>query len=363
MDEANLPELPEEIYPLILCCLPVKSLIRFTCVSKSFHSLILSDPKFAKSQFQAARDRKSLTRRLLCAPPKAESIDLETPAFGNSSSAVTKLKVPFEDVHLLGSCNGIVLVVLDNYIFYMWNPSTGFWKKLPDREGASPSDNRLYSGFGYLPAMDDYRVFASYFDYTPDDDEIEVGTVFSSRANTWETFEYDELAVASYEGVLVNETLHWHTYYHEIVAFDLAQQQDYKMRKTLLPKYLYDKGDDIQLSGGERLHVVRVATQMTPCIDVWVMTEYGSWTKLFNLKFSGPPKERWRHTSCSVWVMETSTVFSIFTGDRDELVMIIFPENGHVDEQQDSKMFSCLKQEEIHSSGTANLYTHQMTGP
>ncbi|KAL6145913.1 hypothetical protein ACLB2K_056596 [Fragaria x ananassa] len=93
--------LPEEMIVSILSWLPVKSLIRFTCVSKRFHSLILSDPKFAQSQFRAARDRKTPTPRLLCSScfklraPKFESLDLESPSFGDFSS-VRELKLPFQ---------------------------------------------------------------------------------------------------------------------------------------------------------------------------------------------------------------------------------------------------------------------------
>ncbi|KAL6142034.1 hypothetical protein ACLB2K_060318 [Fragaria x ananassa] len=93
MEEANLPE---EMIVLILTLLPAKSLIRLTCVSKRFHSIILSDPKFAKSQFQAARDRKTLDHTLIYSVkgPRFGSLDLGTPSFGDPSSA-RNLNLPF----------------------------------------------------------------------------------------------------------------------------------------------------------------------------------------------------------------------------------------------------------------------------
>ncbi|XP_004305242.1 PREDICTED: uncharacterized protein LOC101302966 [Fragaria vesca subsp. vesca] len=140
------PTLPEEMIVLIL----------------TFHSLILSDPKFAQSQFRAARDRKAPNSRLLCSScfklrARFESIDLESPSFGDSSS-VRELNSGLLSV-LLGSCNGIVFLAFDYKIFYMRNPSTGFFKKLPDHPGFSPHLNELVAfGVGYLPATDDYRV-------------------------------------------------------------------------------------------------------------------------------------------------------------------------------------------------------------
>ncbi|KAM5576789.1 hypothetical protein ABKV19_007567 [Rosa sericea] len=136
---AETEDLPEEIIVNIFTWLPVKSLIRFTSVSKRLHSVILSDPKFAQSQFNAARQQKTLNRRLLVSTdaPRLESLQLDdTPSFGEPSS-VRKLSFPFPPrpggcVKLLGSRNGLVFVAVDEKLFYIWNPSIGFLKQLPD---------------------------------------------------------------------------------------------------------------------------------------------------------------------------------------------------------------------------------------
>ncbi|XP_050379574.1 F-box protein CPR1-like [Argentina anserina] len=335
MEEAKLPELREEVIELILCWLPVKSLIRFTCVSKHFHSIILSDAKFANFHFQAARDRKTLTRRLLYSiegSPRVESIDLETPYLGDCSFAAGKPEPEpaAGEVFLLGSCNGFVFLGSDEQVFYMWNPSTGFSKKLvklPDT--GVKHDREMFCGVGYLPATDDYRVFVTYFGYYGDPYDYEAA-IFSSTANAWEILEFNDLDISPAEGTLWKETLHWLDYRLDIVAFDLAQRKDHKFKKMLPPKGLYEKNerrdynDIIQLSARECLLLVRFLNKASRGIHVWVMREYDmpdSWTKLFNLKFSDPPKERWRYIR-GVWVMETSTVFKILVGDRNERALV-----------------------------------------
>ncbi|PRQ20247.1 putative F-box domain-containing protein [Rosa chinensis] len=50
----NDVHLPEHVVLNILCRLPFKSLIRFTCVSKRWRSLIISDPQFGNSHFRLA---------------------------------------------------------------------------------------------------------------------------------------------------------------------------------------------------------------------------------------------------------------------------------------------------------------------
>ncbi|KAL6126319.1 hypothetical protein ACLB2K_074370 [Fragaria x ananassa] len=100
-------ELPQEIKQQILKRLPVKSLMRFTCVSKWWGSII-ADPKFTLSHYILASLQKTLSRRLLLwNNSDFESLDLDT-------SSVRKLTFPYKqpgwEVQLLGSCNGLVFL-------------------------------------------------------------------------------------------------------------------------------------------------------------------------------------------------------------------------------------------------------------
>ncbi|XP_062005047.1 F-box/kelch-repeat protein At3g06240-like [Rosa rugosa] len=334
MEETNLPE---EIIVLILSWLPVKSLLRFTCVSKRFHFIILSNPKFAKSQFQAARERKTLDHRLLynTTVPPLESLDLETlPLFGDSSylerrllyskiaprleslhlettsfgdrSSVRKLQFPFQPpvgrLSLLGSCNGIVFIAFDERVFYIWNPSTGFFRKLPD-PGSLCDQRFLFNyGVGYLSATDDYKIFIA----------TDVYAIFSSRAQAWKKLEVYSESPPSYRGTLLNEALHWLNQENGIVAFDLAHEKFSKMTMPNFDERSLNQFGYLGVSAEGWLSFALSLWNARDCIQVWVMKEYGvhdSWTKLFNFRFLDPPEGMWSFSR--VLVLETSIVAHI----------------------------------------------------
>ncbi|KAM5576936.1 hypothetical protein ABKV19_007669 [Rosa sericea] len=322
MSAAATEHLPEDLIILqILTRLPIKSLIRFSCVSKRWSSIILSDPQFAKKHFKLASEQNSLSQRLLLSTrSQMQSLDVDTSSFVDDSS-VRNLTCPFKQpghfVKMLGSCNGMVCVALDFHDgYYIWNPSTGLFLKLPNPNFASegvisfdpkmPDSDRSktiigphYWGFGYVSATDDYKVVveARFSDFKM---HVEV---FSSRANSWKRIE-STLTVSSVyhsftktRGALSNETLHWlhaawprapECYRLVIAAFDLTKEE---FREIPLPVF---KGDgtslysfiDVGVVSGGCLCVCRYEGQSKEHIQLWVMREYDvheSWTKLFRL--------------------------------------------------------------------------------
>ncbi|KAM5576785.1 F-box/kelch-repeat protein [Rosa sericea] len=320
---AETVNLPEEIIVNILTWLPVKSLIRFTSVSKRLRFIILSDPKFAESQLKAARQQKTLSHRLLVSTNalQLDSLDFDTPSFGEPSS-VRKLSLPFHQqpvrfVKLLGSCNGLVSVAFDEKLFYIWNPSVRFFKQLPDPPGFSSIFSITFSGVGYVSATDDYKVLVASVWKT----EV---WMFSSRARVWKSIQVAGNSPALYatgHGILLNEALHWveDEFDHEILVFDLLQEE---FRKMCLPNFQQRLGFLPALLGvsfGGCLCVCRRPITACDSIDFWVMREYDvrgdSWTKLLNFKLSDPSQG-------PIMVMESSIIAKRWTSDGSCLVKI-----------------------------------------
>ncbi|KAB1201526.1 hypothetical protein CJ030_MR0G003213 [Morella rubra] len=232
--------LPEDIIVEILLQLPVKPLLRFRCVSKRWFSLI-SDPHFAKSHFKRASERTQ--RLLLSTSLRLGSLEVDKP-FGNGS-AVKKLNFPFKQrgrrVKILGSCNGLVCVSLYGHKdFYIWNPSTGDCRKLPDPAIAVHRKNIYIHGFGYDSSTDDYKLLVGSYPLPRPSREAE-GKLFSLKSNSWKTvanlFNPEEYCESA--GIFSNGALHWQAELIDprIIAFDLAEE---KFREVPMP----DEYDD-----------------------------------------------------------------------------------------------------------------------
>jgi len=117
----------------ILCLLPVKSLVRFRCVNKSFDTLI-SDPYFVQMHLKKSKRNPQLTLTWI---PTKMSIDLYVVTFPISrlleNSLTTIQYDPYYDLKMndsiwwvVGSCNGL-LCLTNAYDFQhcvLWNPAT-----------------------------------------------------------------------------------------------------------------------------------------------------------------------------------------------------------------------------------------------
>ncbi|XP_062015443.1 F-box/kelch-repeat protein At3g23880-like [Rosa rugosa] len=311
-EEEVVFDLPEDVLVKILCRLPVKSLIRFTCVSKRWRSLIISDSQFARFTFEVASQTRTLRPRLLLCtypytrgycprfewePSRFECLgDLDMPCFWGNSPVhrprfvwePSRLTVPPEVgiERVIASCNG--LVVLGNvYRSYtnlsVWNPSTGFFRKIPSPEFLLEKGRCISSatcGFGHVMATDYYKlVFFEPLDFAVH--------IFSTNDSSWRVFRAPHLSFPHYYGralLVSNGAIHWvsRTGIGEpaISAFDLA---DEKFRQLPLPRVMIENED---------MNARPIGTQVLKgghlCVwsngEFWVMKEYAvpeSWVKMF----------------------------------------------------------------------------------
>jgi len=153
-----LPFLPEELIVKILLRLPVRSLLRFKRVCKTWKTLI-SDTKFAYNRFLNSTAYPQL---VAAQNREIKSYPIES-LLQNLSTTVTPVSfnTGHQDYIILSSCNGF-LCLHDVYqsCVRLWNPSIN-WKS-----NSSPTfdwyeyEFLLYYGFGYDQVNDKYKFLA-----------------------------------------------------------------------------------------------------------------------------------------------------------------------------------------------------------
>lgn len=345
-------QLPYEIVEEILLQLPVKSLLRFRSVCKPWGALI-SDPKFVKSHLlirytkqddddddcdhdhdthgktTSSRARLMLSSLSLFqsvhvqvlntttidAPAtatmpsrgdgEAESLaEAKAEAAGTTGANITTsvveaeheysvtMRRPVKDMKIVGSCNGLVCLVVDSEDMMIYNPSTRQVHAAPKLSTISGKD--YFYGFGYDSRKEDYKivratssskagVFATQLD------------IYSLKTNTWrarsETLPFYFLF--NLVGTLLNGALHWavrrgkttdQAYANgdgerpfSIVSFDIAEET---YRQVPLP----GNGDKNFSFYGLGVLGGRLSMLHSPHgsdYQVWLMNEYGvkaSWS-------------------------------------------------------------------------------------
>ncbi|GMI96163.1 hypothetical protein like AT3G23880 [Hibiscus trionum] len=307
---ANLPppSFPQEIIVEILANLPVKSLLRFRCVFKSWKSLI-SDPFFINKHLKRIQsDPKFFRKRVLINTLRPRmSIRYSIKSFNLSDTYedsivnTTEIEYPSRDVSrhdlIVGSCNGLICITVGEYTVFLVNPTLRVFKKLPFLRFKDVRDCYTVYGFGFVASVDDYKV-VRFFCYRrrKSDDYKAIVSVYSLSTNRWRRIPNSPFGVPANQPVRhANGTLNWSFFRGRdissftIVSLDLARET---YEEVMQPCY----GDG---GAGERSLGVLDGCLCLLChyrrsyADVWVMKEYGkreSWTKLVTLPYTQCPR-------------------------------------------------------------------------
>ncbi|XP_059451019.1 F-box/kelch-repeat protein At3g06240-like [Corylus avellana] len=182
--------LPKEVITDILSRLPVKSLMRFRCVSKAWCSLI-STPNFISTHLNRSLSNSPhqpylfvchcWTLHTVLLYPSDPEIEQKGDFFANPSDRI-ELRDPSNNeysLHLVGSSNGLLCLATLNFdnevgLCVLWNPSIQKAIYLPKPNlGFDRSLNKSF-GFGYEPTTDDYKLVRLVY---PDTDYIGFKTV------------------------------------------------------------------------------------------------------------------------------------------------------------------------------------------
>ncbi|XP_057453071.1 F-box/kelch-repeat protein At3g23880-like [Lotus japonicus] len=303
------PTLPHELIIEILLRLPVRSVLRFRRVCKSWSSLI-SDPHFAKSHFDfnAAPTHRLLLRFINENRARVQSFDLAS-SLGDRS-AVKTLNFPsppmscdHNPLHFLGSCRGFMLLAYERTgDVIVWNPTTGFHKQILDID-----HEFMFSylcGFGYDNSTDDYFVVVITL-YLP---KTEI-RVFSLKTKSWCDIKYVNVRYMDcgynsgpgHPGVFLNGSLHWQvtrmdTGLDVVIAFDLVKNSlsDIPLSSELAAEWT-EKVYYLRELGGYLSMCYAGGSRRRERAEIWVMKEYkvqSSWTKAFVTTVCDIPRRR-----------------------------------------------------------------------
>uniref|UniRef100_M1DLS3 Ubiquitin-protein ligase n=1 Tax=Solanum tuberosum TaxID=4113 RepID=M1DLS3_SOLTU len=182
--------IPNDIIIDILAELPVKSLIRFKNVCRSWYSLV-KDDKFIKQHYDTHKNCKKFF--IVSTIHIKNQFDfyhytMDVPQLDSSSKAsLIESPVPIDesptvypDIQYFSS-NGILLITYFDDIIVMWNPTTRESRRIP-----SPIQNKyggLYN-FCYFPRIDEYKIFRLVPRLVNGDMEIDI---FSTKSNMWKS--------------------------------------------------------------------------------------------------------------------------------------------------------------------------------
>ncbi|CAH9090457.1 unnamed protein product [Cuscuta epithymum] len=288
--------LPWDIILVILCRLPVKDLLRFRCVSKSWCSLI------GGSDF--------INLHLKHSPESTFQIGF---AFGgntdicwaslNDLNSFVRLTCPIDigtGLSVQGSINGLLAIMNHSFDMAIWNPFIRRYISLPMSHHFLPFHEFeiLLTGFGHDPVTDDYKLvmLIEFNELFTRSSHREV-KLYSLNAKKWKKIDdspkhitYGPPNHGDLFGALFGNALHWlaeskHDNSDLILVFDLVTET---FRHFPLPE---NKCHCVKLVNlGDSLCAV-ILINTPPRVEVWGVKEYGvneSWVLLFSVPPTKP---------------------------------------------------------------------------
>ncbi|XP_050229026.1 F-box protein CPR1-like [Mercurialis annua] len=283
-----------EILFTIFTHLPVKSLMRFRCVSKSCCSLIDS-PEFTNAHPDLNNNRKLILGDWhlegwiylidLDASPLISPLNIER--LRKPSVETPDNFIPINPDGVFGSCNGVVAMYNKQGIS-LWNPSTNMFKSFP-----LWIVDIVFDGFGYDSVSGDYKVIMLTKLFSEDFLRVMIYSVKNNSLRRIDDLHSPVPYAYDYEisGVLVGFVLHWvahprgvvSAYHNFILAFDLRDETFHQVPQ---PRDMIDVENKVFDVVSELGGCLSISYRYQGRVDIWIMKEYGiedSWTKLVSL--------------------------------------------------------------------------------
>ncbi|KAB2623837.1 F-box/kelch-repeat protein [Pyrus ussuriensis x Pyrus communis] len=265
----------------ILSRLPVRSLLQFRCVCKSWCALI-SNPHFVTKHLSHAvlTCMNNRTFTLFFSSTRIHSIvhvaltDQQSDSHVRVTGKELDFPVRIPDIvltRIVGSCNGLICLQVNCNKIIIWNPCTGQSKVLPK----PLYSGSLFYGFGYDSTTDDYKVIRGSSKTTLGSKEVTI-QVFSLKSDSWRRSADDDHGNYIHlkgKGCFLNGALHW-------VEVSMVASRILCCRCLGNNNYVF-----VGVGVGKNCLFV-YSYSMETDLRIWVMKEYGvakSWTKVVKI--------------------------------------------------------------------------------
>ncbi|KAL3824132.1 hypothetical protein ACJIZ3_020202 [Penstemon smallii] len=302
---------PEDLMIEILVCLPVKSIVRFRCVSKTWCNMVKS-PSFINHHLRNQRRRNVLlVRRCLLPPPQYDDVlSFHDPNSPELEEVCPNLSIPFlkdlrmgkpgsctynpNNIRILGGCNGLVCIFYINFVVILCNPALREFKMLPP----FPLDSAYYPsriGFGITACTNDFKVvllLQSRDEYCKSPYTV---NMYSSSTSSWKQIHIAPTTqvghMEMWSELFFNGVCHWPAtrspkFERAILCFDLSTEV---LGWLEYPDISYERSKWSRLMVMNECFAVVWLNLFGRAIttEIWVMKEYGvreSWTKQFSIQ-------------------------------------------------------------------------------
>jgi len=305
-------ELPEDLVTEILVRLPIVSLLRFKCVSKSWYALI-THQNFITKHLQHNNSNRNILLKMRDKITKdyvVSTLSYETLQLSRIQPAPPSVfGIDWVSISIVGSCNGLVCLhdQLEK-LTVIWNPATKETKVvLKSNLPRYPSVIDCI-GFGFDAKTNDYKIINLLSPYDEPDsirsEKMIQSEVYSLSADSWKqgdsplcgTIDTCICGLNTY----INGMASWEARVDDwegVLSFDMS---DEVFRKTQLPNDVLNHSERHFFLLNESIAMaVTILVEdgiwdghmWEICFDIWVLLEVGvkdSWTKLFSI---GPSKE------------------------------------------------------------------------
>ncbi|RZC90788.1 hypothetical protein C5167_028620 [Papaver somniferum] len=260
----------QDIVSNIIIRLPVKSILRFRCVSKAWCKL-LKDPDFVKKHLSHVIEMNKFS--VMMHPCYDLHEKAHTLAYDPSSSTLSSpasVSYPLART-FWGTCNGLICLSTTNEKdVVLWNPITKEFKEVPTVPIESADEFSNYKdGFGYGDEIDDFKI-VSFVGF--EDVYFSEVRVYTLKSNSWRRLENIPYLLCHGEMDMSQSLL-----ISRMTDSMRCPYPAFSMMNTLMCPL----GESLCLHGC-----------IYGRIDVWEMKEYAvteSWVKLFTIPYQADP--------------------------------------------------------------------------